>query len=1062
MKKVIGLLSVVSVCVLGALGLSACGGKVPEELMNSAPGDVAAETLAYSDGSLSWAAADGATEYAVSFNGGAEITTSQTRVAHAFTESFSAAVTPEKGDIRGNTTTKNFEKLGDVTPMLDSDGSVYWDSVPNADAYIVKVDGKAGEPVRDTVYSDFSAGTHRVQVMPMNSADNGFFGMYGASVNVTYVAQPTNIKYDGNSITWVGSAVASGYEVYIDGELHETVNSTKLEYDAKNRSFNVAVRALGDGKTTFAMPVTDAKPFVYLAPVTDIDVADGALVWEKVPEADGYFIRIDNGNPVAVTEAVYKNLPIGASVNVEIKPYSEKDTYFSSWSEVKSVYILPAPKAHWDSTIALDGNNGTNFYWDSVDGADGYTVVLQTPSGGEDRFEFGSSANHFEYAYTAAGKYTVSVIATADPATERYSSGMSERFMVTRLAAPVALKNNFITSAADNVAKGFTVSFERASGGSGYRIYKDGALLGTRPANSAQISVGDIVTSEVTEEQTFNYGIQTVGSQTPVPSGSGVYKLTLDSLSSSMLTFDIRVLAVPVNLEMSGSVLSWNGVDKANGYSLSGFGGGADVMSTSRDMSDLNAGSYNIAVCARGNGADILPSNYTPALNVVRLNAPSNIGISTTDAGEGQLVYDKVEFAKSYTVKFDHTPEPIAADTLDNVSDKITAKGTSVNMYAVADYYSENKAVYYMSSQISGTVRFLRFNEITFPSPAFNGNTLVWNKPDNINESVYTPTYRVYDANRLEYNGDKNGTSMDLSALPAGDYTFYVKTIGDGRTYINSDLSKAVTVTKLETPVVTRTETDYVWTGVVGASSYAVYVNGKLVKTVVHSSVQSADYLYTPEFKNVGTYNVSVLAVGDGGYKTINSSPYSIEQIAKQPDTPEFDVSYSAPYYSADGTIDVTVTKPSPNTTGYIYSVAGITSEKTGINFSHNPNTTGSFEVSVYAVGGKFDADGIYYVDSRSAAKREMTLLAAPTSNSVSISRDGKLIWGVSDKAVEYEAEIYWDGSDAPSETVTVTQNTTVLDLSGHNSVVIKIRALGNGSNIVSSVWTTYENAKLN
>lgn len=254
---------------------------------------------------------------------------------------------------------------------------------------------------------------------------------------------------------------------------------------------------------------------------------------------------------------------------------------------------------------------------------------------------------------------------------------------------------------------------------------------------------------------------------------------------------------------------------------------------------------------------------------------------------------------------------------------------------------------------------------------------------------------------------------------------------GNGTNYINLEKSTPVKIYKLAEPEATRENGRYVWSAVADTSSYAVYVDGKLMDTYQHEAGKT--YEFTPKFTELKTYKVEIYAIG-GGYTTIDSMPCTVLQETKQLSTPDFTLAYSETSYSNTGTIDITITNHPQYASGYSYTVGGVTKVLQGaeqINYSHLPSSVGAFAIRVYALGGAFDEDGVYYLDSQvqgGSAAYTITQLACPNQESINLSQDGKLSWTAIGNAIGYEIEISIDGGEYGEVIVVNNKSSYILE----------------------------------
>ena len=1015
------------------------------------------ENVKYDGTTISWKQVENADYYTVSINDGEEYEVSGTVypfVANGQTFTVKiTAVSSLKKLVKSETTTMSFMALGNITEIrVNEDGSVEWDPVENATGYLLKVDNQEIE-VLDTKYDALEPGNHTINVRAIVSGNNSYYSSYmktGKSLTICGVVSKDDIKYADGYITWKYVSGAQKYEVRVNGvSLDEQVTGTSVAYDSNNTDFEVEIKAIGNHASTYDGAWSESKNFIYLDTITDLQVVDGKLQWSEIAGADGYKIKL-NGTVYSeiLTTPLFDKLAVNVATDVQVMPVSSDTTYFSNWSAVKNVLILASPVLKWNDTLELDGQANNNMYWDQIANAAGYAVKITLPNGQEEIKTFGETQVYFPYDYLEVGTYVVQVKTLASTtSTGVYDSLYSTPIKVVRLDTPKPVDKDYIVSDPNSLADGFVVTFQGVAGATEYRLFKDNVLH--QKSTTPQFDVKNVSDSASIEEQNYNFKVQSVGSVRTV---DGILTATLSSLTEKSLSFNITVLATPNSPDIDGYSYTYGSIDKNNGYVIDVGGQSFFSENTSYDLAGLEAGNYVVKVAAKGNGSTILASNYSTPINVFRLEAPTNVRIETSDASEGVLSYDGVQYATGYFIVFNNDGNPINANTLSNVNQYITEQGTLAYMESSANYFNDDRTIYYMSSRPGKTYTFIKLAAPTFGEVAFTNNQLIWKAPVNINTNVYTPTYEVYYPNGVTYNGEKNGTTMDISYLEGGEsYTFLVKAIGNGTDYINSEKSTSVSIYKLATPEVTRENGKYVWGGVANATSYVIYIDGVEVEKFTH--VSGSTYSHTPLFTRLKDYSVEVVAVGDGGYTTINSDKCSLVQKIKQLTTPDFTYSYSEEYYTETGTINVTITDEPAYATGYAYRVGDVTETTAETTYSYCPNNVGKYEIMVYALGGSFDEEGNYYLDSQTQGgngSRPITLLATPNPNAWKLTADGILTWTAIDDAVKYEVIVTVNGVEQdPIETTKVSL--TIANYSISNTYIVKIRVLGDGITTVSS-----------
>lgn len=1090
-KKLANLLLALIACLFAAFGFVACG---ENPLAVSAPKNVRinASTMA-----LEWDSVEGAAKYTLSIDDGTEYSLTGTNYAcsqliqgqQTFTVKICAV--SSVGDMKSEATVMTFSPLDKITDLtLSEEGTLTWSVVNNATGYALRVDGVEQQvPLTVTEYTVATTGKHSYQVRPVVAGNNSYYSVWSDVKQVTKLGSvdPSKIKYDVQTgkLSWNAVSNATAYDVLVNGVIEaEDSKSTSIDFDCPNANFIVEIRAKSSAQNTLAGELSEQKEFIFLDPVTNIRVDNGVLLWDEVNLATSYLLKIGNATPKKVTDTSYDKLTRGTSLTVSLMPVSEEAVYFSNWSDPISFYLLEAPVIQWNSSLMLDdGAAKNNIYWNAIDEAYGYELRIVAPNGDEAIEEAGATDRDFAYNFLEVGTYTVELKATADPSDSTFcSSPYSTPIKVTRLASPTRTSTNFITSNPQELSKGFTVSFEKVAKATKYRLYKEEALADETSSSTTQFKVTDVAESGVTSEKAYNYSIQAIGTDAMQNN-----TVVLSSLKNKSLNFAVTVLATPQNPTIEGYDYKFGTIEKANGYAV--FTGSSiyDANSNTYSLKELPSGNAEIKVCAKGNGAEVLASSFSSPINVRRLDKPANIRIEESGANS-VLKCDEVAHARSYNVVFDNDGQAMDVDKIDNVRDKIDTDGTYVYMVAIANEFGVD-GIYYMTSPSSDTFTFVKLAAPTFGNQPFSNTQLAWNKPGNINESVYSPSYAVYNENGVKYNETLTGTTMNIEYLDGGkDYSFKVKAIGaagpnnNRMQYISSEVSEIRTVYKLASPEVSidRVNNQYQWNGVAKASAYEVLIEGESQGVITHESGKSI-YTYKPTKANFNApkqYRVEIVALGDltssnSNLWTVNSVGVEgknvIMQEAKKLNEIDFALSYSHTSVNNEGKITVTITQESPNATGYQYRIGGTNYFSKETVFTKDLATPGVYEVWVYAQGGGFDEEGVYYLNSLEtggASKYTMTLLAEPSADDIEFGQDGTVEFARSTTA-EHGYTIQICVNEGEWETVS-TDAPAILDVRTYltNGAKVKFRiwANGYGANVIASkvietkTWTFTQN----
>lgn len=1034
-KKLLISLLAALVAALGALTLFVGCSDAAELIKLDAPTNIVFDPDA---GKVSWAYVKDATGYSVSFNDGAASEVHANSVSYTpDADEFTFSITAKGALADSDTVTVTFVRLdSDITLSVSDDGKITWGETDGATGYKVLIDGVTEKTVPTAEFADIETGmAHSVRVKPTRNGVAGveYYSVWSSPVTVNKLgaADVKSVAYEDGVISWKAVASAAKYKVTVNGKAYET-ETNRLDYDAGGESFAVTVCAIGNHETTFDGATSQEKSFVYLDRVGGVTVSDGVLVWDEVDGATGYKLRLyDTAVTVTSDKASYSGLASGTQYNIKIMPYAEAENtaYFSEWSAPLSAYILPAPQPKWTAGFDSDGTSAVNaINWNAVPQAAGYASRVTLPSGYVDENPLGETTNFYSSAFAEVGTYKIEIKATANGAAGIFDSKYGTPVTVKRLAAPVIEDAN-IVSIANKLADGFNVSFDRVDGASGYKLYRDGTAEQTTV--SSGFKVARPVADDVTRETDIAYYIQSTGSVSA--DGKTVVLNSMGDMHSAASAFNIKVLGAPSAPTIEGYLYSFTGSDKAVGYSISVGGNSYDSGTAEYDLSALTAGTFDVKACAKGNGKNVLASNYTTSISVTRLTAPFGLRIST-DESDGVLDFTGDDRAQSYQAIITGRAEPIAVDTATNIKPYINTSATVVYMRSIANHFVDAQhTVYYMTSQPSSNYTFFKLEN---PSNInFSDSAMSWNGPSNLNAAAaFTPTYRISDgATQTVYNGAFSGTSYPLTGISAGPHSFGIQAIGDGAHYVNSDVANSREITKLDMPAfgVNTDGNRYEWRAVAGASGYVLAIDGKAVSNELHEA--GGTYTYAPTYGTTGRHEVRLYATGDGGNTTVNSDVYEYTQTVKQLTTPVFAYSYGANSYDPTAAVTISVTTPSEHALGYCYVVGGKTEFAREPEFSTVPNTSGKLDMYVYAKGGGFDGEETYYIDSRAAATLSLTLLGYPSADTIILGEDGILKWGKIPAASGYTYVLEIVKTDGGSVTVTgeVKNNTAQLTLDG-------------------------------
>lgn len=1082
-RKIVLMILTVFCMIFGTVGLVGCGG-----------GSLEAPTNIKYDGShITWDKVEGATGYVVQINeGNANNWSTNTFPYDAqgaeIVVKVKAVAKTKRKTIESEEAVMNFMPLPTITDVtVSSTGVVSWTAQTGC-VYAV-MDNNTEQPatISTNKIETHAVGEHSYKVRPVKPGDNAYYSYWSDAVSVKQLGKvdSASITYDGSYI-YFDTVGAEKYNIYINDLLDNEdveVKNGKYLYDAREGNFKVRIQAIGDHVTSFDGAKSDEKTFKFLQQVKNIQVVNGGLTWEEIADADGYEVKVKKG----LTEKVYTTTDeafndatvLTASVNMDItvRAIADDVTFFSKFSDVKSVYFLPAPTIEWDTLTSLDGGENS-IKWNEVASATGYYVTVIEPDGNSTGSQLSFNAQNYSNLYEKVGEYKVTVSALADEENDNiYSSRPSNEITVKRIAPAEKCANtdSFITSDPTDVTDGFTVSCYDEHINCKYALFKNGTQIAVSDSPQINVPYDSFFKQEYLSGQVITFEVKRMGAGA---TNNGKYtNVMLNSKEEDNLAFEITILSTPENVLMDGYNITYGSVANAtDGYciNINGSALALTETTTSRDISNsLEVGPYNVEVCAKGNGKNVLPSNYSAPVTVVRLDAPTITRIDMNESGGRLVVSAPLGNADGYQLVLNNVDEDSVVQTIDNMNGKIETAGTDVKVKAVANFYQnrvEKTGIYYMTSKASPSKRFVKLQAPT--NLAFTEDSLTWNMTGLNSNQLGKISYVVYDDKKdATISQEVSQTSINFSTVPkfvgGRNYTFAVQAIGDGVEFISSEISTAKQVYKLSTPVVTKNNVtgEYEWYGVSQASSYAVTVDGVIAATIPHATA-SEIYKFNPLnfFKDITTYNVKVIAVGNkaiGDSPTINSFACEILQDVVQLSKPTFNVSYSHEQYNVEGKIQVAIDTETPFAKGYKYVIGGNTTSKTEgdvKSFELNVNGTGTFNVDVYAIGGTFNDDGAFTLDSQSNGTEHITILGSVNKENIKYNlNDCYVYWTDVDEADKYIVEIAYNGSNEFVEVQRDDQNHYEIPAEnrGKDTFVVRITAIGNAPNEIKGATTT-------
>jgi hypothetical protein len=469
-------------------------------------------------------------------------------------------------------------------------------------------------------------------------------------------------------------------------------------------------------------------------------------------------------------------------------------------------------------------------------------------------------------------------------------------------------------------------------------------------------------------------------------------------------------LTPPNGLEIIDKTLTWNEVPNAKSYLIDIDGEEKTSENANYSLDELvDIKIYEIKIKAIGDGEIYFSSEWSEIIKYtvsMNLNAPNGLEID-----DKTLTWTAVENAKSYIIDIDGE-EYKADEAIYSLDKLIEIKVYEIKIKAIGD------GKIYLNSEWSEIIKHTVSTTLNVPNGLeIVDKTLIWNEVPNAKGYIVFVNGAEHEVIDEEYL---------LEYLPTGKYEITVQAIGNGITYLNSELSgiKNYTATeKLNAPNGLQINDKLLtWNAVDNAKSYIIYING--------AENPSDKASYSLEGLTAGIYGIKVKAIGDDIYLNSEWSGIKDYTVTEYLNVPQ------------DLQIEGTTLKWTavPHAASYEVWVNGTETPSGNASYSLAYLTAGQYDIKVKAIG-----DDIYLNSEWSGVKdyKVTEKLNAPDNLQID---DKLLTWNAVEHAKSYV--IYINGAEKPSGTASYSlENLTA------GQYDIKVKAIGDDI-YLNSEWS--------
>lgn len=242
-------------------------------------------------------------------------------------------------------------------------------------------------------------------------------------------------------------------------------------------------------------------------------------------------------------------------------------------------------------------------------------------------------------------------------------------------------------------------------------------------------------------------------------------------------------LAVPTSLGVTDGEISWNEVENADSYMVKINDKEISTSQNSVLIDDsFEAGEYVVSVSARGASENIIASDFSNSITVIKPSAPSLITLEN-----GIISWQAVNDYENYKI----VVNGLAVATVNGfgyvLRDNIDVLQTGENIIGIKVAGNSGPLI---DSDLSSTVEAVK---LSAPSASIVGNKLTWN---NIDDAIGYTIIITNDSFTSSETVEADVSSVDLlGKFAKGTYQISVLAIGNNDTCYSSEPSVAVSYT---------------------------------------------------------------------------------------------------------------------------------------------------------------------------------------------------------------------------------------------------------------------------
>ncbi|MGD9901283.1 MAG: Ig-like domain-containing protein [Spirochaetales bacterium] len=936
------------------------------------------------------------------------------------------------------------------TNLAITDGVLTWDAVDDALSYYVNINGVDSYSVTLPQYTIATFNTQQTfKIKAMGDGRLAYTSAYSATITATLMSVPTGVQNNQDIISWTAVTGATSYDVYVNGQITNTIE-TSLQLDLSvAQVYSVKVRAVSNVSNAYPSAYSAVKTIERLATPNNFTYQQTGVSWSAVTHALSYSVKVNNNIRTSSTTS-YKLSTSDPAGDYE---FSVKATG-NGTTLLDSVYTINLETTKLEVPQNLRIQDGY-VYWDENTSATSYSLRING-----NLIQVGSDQSYLLGEEYLAGVYSIAVVANGNGTTSM-NSNESDAISATKLNAiqSFGVSNGVLTWVPVSGATRYIIKFNDTEYETSDTYFDDASILTTQEyAVSIRAEADGNIYSEYSSEltvqklvtptnlrvdagmlrwssvlgtssyevliggQSYNSGILNAYKVTAT---AGTYQIKLRSIGdnnrylSSDYTDEITAtkLETPATISLENGYVQLSTVANATEYVLNI--NGETVKLTTDDLPyhvNGNPGTtYLIKALAKGDSAEYLNSDFTSEISAYQLSDIENFRIEN-----GILKWNSVQYVTAYEIWLAEGETDITLYDL-SLSSNYDLSGLAYGDYTVKIQGRGDNAYNLATSESA----ILNFSKLSAPSAyrIYQGQVM-WDRSPN------ALAYQLIIDDEIS-NVTENNFFVLPASYAAGIHTVKVYAVGDGTTYLDSEETIELSGEKLTAPTNLRVENGVLtWDAVDYADSYSVKIAG------LYYHINSTLLLPAPEYDG-GNYDIGVCAIAEDGFLSDTSTLINADKLSMPGDLRiengiiRWNSVLNGTGYSL--TINGTTL---PDTTNVTYTLANFATYGAGV-----------FEASIYALG-----DSVNKINSDKSNVLTIYVLNYPSNRRV---EGGLIAWNSVYGAQSYELLITDSLDNETTINVGDVTNFILPDSYPSGDYNIRVKSIGNGAEYITSEYSS-------